>query len=166
MKKSRSKILSQNLKIFPYFQDGPKLKIQVKIGLRNSLLYLLCGYIVLICSPPSSYSLMELGVAVRTAPLLRRRRRHGSTLKKPISAPFSGAALFLSSRWHSRWIPQATFLGGLNGLNAPCKLALFTVNNSKSIRYSYCIVWICQKEIRSLVFAWRIRVRIWKGSQR
>ena len=162
MKKSRSKILSQNLKIFPYFQDGPKLKIQVKIGLRNSLLYLI--WVVLICSPPPSYSLMELRVAARTAPLLRRR--HGSTLKKPISAPFSGAALFLSSRWHSRWIPQATFLGGLNGLNAPCKLALFTVNNSKSIRYSYCIVWICQKEIRSLVFAWRIRVRIWKGSQR
>ena len=49
-------------------------------------------------------------------------------LKKPISAPFSGAALFLSSRWHSRWIPQATFLGGLNGLNPPCKLSLFTLN--------------------------------------
>ena len=125
----------------------------------GTLLYLI--WVVLICSPPPSYSLMELRVAARTA---RQRRRHGSTLKKPISAPFSGAALFLSSRWHSRWIPQATFLGGLNGLNAPCKLALFTVNNSKSIRYSYCIVWICQKEIRSLVFAWRIRVRIWKGS--
>ena len=133
----------------------------LEIGLRNSLLYLI--WVVLICSPPPSYSLMELRVAARTA---RQRRRHGSTLKKPISAPFSGAALFLSSRWHSRWIPQATFLGGLNGLNAPCKLALFTVNNSKSIRYSYCIVWICQKEIRSLVFAWRIRVRIWKNENK
>ena len=156
MKKQLLKV-SLNWRVFP-FALSPKLRIHVG-NWTEELSVISTLWVVLICSPPPSYSLMELRVAARTA---RQRRRHGSTLKKPISAPFSGAALFLSSRWHSRWIPQATFLGGLNGLNAPCKLALFTVNNSKSIRYSYCIVWICQKEIRSLVFAWRIRVRIWK----